>query len=140
MSGARSSVVVTWSLTILIVGWLALVTATDRLRIDVPGRYVAGPASVWAVVRLEPATDDRWLDVIADGTIYRSIGYSLAGDKSFRIKQTLFRDLPAGCFSFEAIVRSRDQDGPIVARAVSQQQLTVLGPLVDATTCGEPAP
>jgi hypothetical protein len=122
---------------VLILGavYFFLAMASPRLRIEVPGRFVTGPASVWAVVRLEPDKQDRWLDVIADGTIYRSIGYTLNGEKSFRIKQVLFKDLPAGCYDFATEVRQVDQEGPIVARTVTSQPLTVLGPLVDATTC-----
>lgn len=97
------------------------------------GRYAHEPASWWVVVRLEPEAADRWLDVSADGPLYRRSGYTLAGERSFRIKQVLFHDLPAGCYDFVAEVRQVDEDGPIVARAVAP--VTVLGPEVDSTSC-----
>lgn len=136
MASARGSVVATWTISLLAIGYCTWLAADNRLRIDMRGRFAPEPVTWSVIVRLEPDADDRWLDVIADGTAYyRSIGYALAGVESFRIKETQFKELPAGCYDFVAEVRTRNQDGPIVARAVSPWRLTVLGPEVDMTSC-----
>lgn len=135
MGSARGSVVATWTITIVAIAFCMSLVADPRLRVEPHGRYATGPASWWVNVRLEPDADDRWLDVIADGTIYSRSGFPLAGAQSFRIKQVLFKDLVEGCYDVIAEVRRRDQDGPIVARAVAPWRLTVLGPQVDAMTC-----
>ena len=135
MASARASVWATWTIVLLAIAWCTLLVADDRLRVDMRGRYAPEPVTWSVLVHLEPAAEDRWLDVIADGAIYRSIGFALAGVRSFRVKEVQFRELPAGCYDFIAEVRQRDQDGPIVARAVSPWRLTVLGPLVDVMAC-----
>lgn len=111
-----------------------------RLSISTNGRYSTEPGAYWVVVKLDPKPEDRWLDVIADGSIYSSQGFSLAGERSFRIKQVLIKDLTAGCYEVRAEVRSRDQDGPIIARAVVPGPLTVLGMGVDAASCNPAMP
>lgn len=135
MADARWSVVAIWTLTLLAIGWCTLLAANDRLRVETPGRFAAEPAEWWLRVWLTPDPDDRWIEAIADGPLYRSMGYTLAGAKAPRVHQLWLRGLPAGCYELRAEIRTVGQDGPIVARAVAPWPLTVLGPGVDATAC-----
>lgn len=107
-----------------------------RLAVTTPGRFASEPAEWWVVVRMEPDPDDRWLDVIADGPLYRAQGFQLEGARSPRIRQIWFKGLTAGCYDFIAEVRRVDQDGPIVARAVAPWPLSVSGAGLDGDPCG----
>jgi hypothetical protein len=140
MAGARASVVAVCLITFGVVGWLALVTAEDRLKVQTPGRFGSQPQDWWVRVWLTPAEEDRVLRIIADGPMYRSSDIALVGLKSAKVHQLWFRALSAGCYEFVAQVHARDGDGPVIARAFAPMPLSVSGPGTSGDVCGGPPP
>jgi hypothetical protein len=108
--------------------WMMPAGAAQRVTITVNGRFAYEPATWVIVVRLQPDKDDRWLDVIADGTAhYSSTAEQLTGAGARKIRQVTFKELPAGCYDFIAEVRQVGERGPIVARAFEHGALRVMG-------------
>lgn len=138
MGGARASVAACVGLSLIVIGWLLLAVANEpRLRVQSPGRFAHEPADWWVRVWVQPATDDRWIEIAADGTsLYRSIGYGLAGAKAPRVHQVWFRDLPGGCFELTAEIRTAPApEGKRLAQARADWPLSVLGVGTDGDPC-----
>jgi len=118
-----------------VVAIVLLALVESRVAVNTNVRYHPAPATVYVTVRIDPRDEDRWLDVAAEGTTHRqATGRQLEGAGSARIRQIRFNELPAGCYEFVAEIRQRDEDGPVVARAVSAP-LSVYGVEIEGDPC-----
>lgn len=121
---------------ILLMACVAQAMAAERLSVT-SQRIATEPADAYALVRLTPQREDRWMDVSADCTAhFQRSGFELVGDRTWRIRQVWFTALPSGCCDFIVEVRQTDAHGRIVARAVAPFPLRVFGPGVEGDPCG----
>jgi hypothetical protein len=95
----------------------------DRLRARIWPAVASAPAAVRVEVLIEPAEDNRALEIVADsGDYYRSSTIALEGARSARFHAVLYRGIPAGVYEIRVVL----VDAAGAARAVHRQRLEVV--------------
>ena len=105
---------------LLTLAFLALpVGAGERLRIRVTHTVTLAPADVLVQAIVEPDTENRALEVVAESASYfRSSTMPLAGEGGPRVNSIRFMRLPAG--SYDVTVRVLAADGGEIAYETEQ--------------------
>lgn len=98
--------------------------AGEKLAMRVSPGYSYEPAILTIQLSIEPASDNRAIQVIAESAdFYRSSEVELDGDRAPRTSVIWYRSLPAGDYEVRSVlIGTRGQERAMVSKAV-----TVLG-------------
>jgi hypothetical protein len=97
-----------------LVPWIAMVWLLSAVQIDSSGavsvnvspRVAREPARIIVRVTIEPNSDNRALEVVAESaTFFRSSRQQLDGAHAARTSVFQYRDLPAGDYAVRAVLR-----------------------------------
>jgi hypothetical protein len=81
--------------------------ASEKLTMRVSPAYSYEPASVTIQLSIEPDSDNRAIQVIAESAdFYRSCEVELDGDRAPRTSVFWYRSLPAGDYEVRSVLRS----------------------------------
>lgn len=89
----------------------ASTTARELVTVRVSPNISVAPATVRVVVTVEPADDNRELELIADsGVFYTSSTVQLDGSKAPRMQSFVLKELPAGTYELSVNVVQKNGD------------------------------
>jgi hypothetical protein len=75
------------------------------IRVIVSPRMAQAPAAVLVQVLLQPADENRGLEIAIDsGTYYRSSSIELSGAEAPRVHSVQFRSLPSGMYDVQVVL------------------------------------
>jgi hypothetical protein len=113
--------------TAVLIAMVGAATATAKeapLRASVSPSFATAPASLRVRAMVEPADDNRALDIVADsGGYFRSSRIELSGAEAARTHTIEFRAMPEGAYQVLVILRGHDDH----ARATLSYQVVVVG-------------
>lgn len=117
------------AVVLLVVATTPPIAGNEPVKIAVSPVHSFAPSLVRIRVRVEPNTENRMLQVIADGDeFYRRTDVQLEGDHSPATTQMELRDVPGGEYEIKAVLI--DSSGK--ERAVAVARAVVLSPTSSA--------
>jgi hypothetical protein len=115
----------TFVMAALLAGAASITGLADApLRVQVSPSFGLAPALLKIQATIEPADDNRTLDVVADsGTYYRSTRIELSGAGAARAHVVEFRAVPEGVYEVQVVLRGGDSR----ARATLYHRVVLIG-------------